>query len=94
MGQIISFLLVGVLAGSLVGGLVTRRREGFGHGINLLCGLVGAVLGGGLFSLLHINLGLGSVAISLEDLIAAFLGALLFLFLVSLMRGPAKGRKG
>jgi len=93
LGQLVSFLIVGALAGWLVGGLVTRRREGFGHALNLLCGLVGALLGGGIFNLLHINLGLGSIVVSLEDLVAAFLGALLFLALVGLMRKPTKKGK-
>lgn len=90
LGQIISLLIVGAVTGTLAGGLVTRRREGFGHLLNLLCGVVGALIGGGLFNLLHINLGLGSIAVSLEDLVVAFVGALLLLGIVALLRGPSK----
>jgi hypothetical protein len=39
--------------------------------------MLGAVVGGFLFSLLNINLGLGEVKITLEDVISAFLGSLL-----------------
>ncbi|HUT35608.1 MAG TPA: GlsB/YeaQ/YmgE family stress response membrane protein [Planctomycetota bacterium] len=91
--QIVSFLIVGALAGSLVGGLVTRKKEGFGFVLNLFCGLVGALIGGAIFNLLHINLGLGSIAVSLEDLIAAFAGALILLLLVALMRKSPKRSK-
>jgi len=93
--QIVSFLIVGALAGSLVGGLVTRKKGGFGFWLNLFCGLVGALIGVGLFSLLHINLGLSNIAVSLEDLIAAFAGALVLLLLVALIRkSSTKGKKG
>jgi len=93
--QIVSYLIVGALVGSLVGGLVTRKKEGFGFWLNLFCGLVGALIGGGLFSLLQIRLGLGEIKVSLEDLIAAFAGALVLLLLVALMRKSSrKGKKG
>ncbi|MBM4042688.1 MAG: GlsB/YeaQ/YmgE family stress response membrane protein [Planctomycetes bacterium] len=94
--QIVSFLLVGALAGSLVGALVMRKRSGFGFGLNLFVGLVGALIGGGLFSLLHINLGLlGKIEVNLEDLIAAFAGALILLLLLALMgKSPKKAKKG
>jgi uncharacterized membrane protein YeaQ/YmgE (transglycosylase-associated protein family) len=91
--QIISFLIVGGLAGSLAGAFVMRKRGGFGFALNLLCGLVGALIGGGLFRLLHINLGLGHIAVSLEDLVAAFAGALLLLLLFALIRKPAAKSK-
>jgi uncharacterized membrane protein YeaQ/YmgE (transglycosylase-associated protein family) len=54
---------------------------------------VGALIGGGLFRLLHINLGLGHIAVSLEDLVAAFAGALLLLLLFALIRKPAAKSK-
>jgi uncharacterized membrane protein YeaQ/YmgE (transglycosylase-associated protein family) len=43
--------------------------------------LVGALIGGGLFKLFHIDLGLGEIKITFEDLIAAFVGSLLFIVL-------------
>jgi len=89
--QIVSFLLVGALAGSLVGALVMRKRSGFGFGLNLFVGLVGALIGGGLFSLLHINLGLlGKIEVNLEDLIAAFAGALILLLLSPSWASPQR----
>ena len=81
-GQIIVWLIVGALAGSLAGMLVKGSKRGFGTWTNLGIGLVGALLGGLLFKLFNINLGLGAIAITFEDLIAAFLGSLIFLAIV------------
>jgi uncharacterized membrane protein YeaQ/YmgE (transglycosylase-associated protein family) len=77
LGQIIVWLIVGGLAGTLAGRLVTLKKEGLGRWTNLAVGLVGALIGGGLFKVFHINLGLGEIKITFEDLIAAFVGSLL-----------------
>jgi len=77
VGKIVVWLILGALAGSLAGRAVTFSRSGFGPWINLGIGMLGAVVGGFLFSLLGINLGLGEIKITLEDVISAFLGSLL-----------------
>jgi uncharacterized membrane protein YeaQ/YmgE (transglycosylase-associated protein family) len=90
LGQIIVWLIVGGLAGTLAGRLVTMKKEGLGRWTNLVVGLIGALIGGGLFKVFHIDLGLGEIKITFEDLIAAFLGSLLFIvlwWLVSWYRG-------
>ena len=84
--QLIVWLLVGALAGSLVGMLVKRTKKGFGHVTNLGVGLVGALIGGFLFDLFNLNLGLGQIAISVKDLVAALIGSLIFLLIVFLIR--------
>ncbi len=86
LGQLITWLIIGALAGSLAGALVRRRRRGYGLAVNLAIGLVGALLGGVIFRLLNVNLGLGQIVLSGEDLVAAFLGALLFLAILSAFR--------
>jgi len=90
LGQIVVWLIVGGLAGTLAGRLVTMKKEGLGRWTNLVIGLIGALIGGGLFKVFHIDLGLGEIKITFEDLIAAFLGSLLFIvlwWLVSWYRG-------
>jgi uncharacterized membrane protein YeaQ/YmgE (transglycosylase-associated protein family) len=79
VGEIIVWIIVGALAGSVVGMVVKRKKEGFGRWANLGIGLAGAVIGGGLFNLLGIDLGLGQLAITFDDLLAAFVGSLIFL---------------
>lgn len=84
--QLLVWLVVGGLVGSLVGMLVKRSKRGFGRRGNLVVGLFGALIGGALFELFNIDLGLGNVSISLEDLVAAFVGALIFVLVVWLVQ--------
>ena len=94
IGELIVWLVVGALAGSVTGLLVKRQREGFGRLGNLGVGLSGALIGGLLFNLFRIDLGLAEVSISLEDLIAALAGSLLFLGAVRLIRRTKERRSG
>ena len=84
--QVVVWLIVGTLAGNFTGMLIKGRREGFGRVNNIAIGLVGALIGGSLFNLLRIDLGLGELAIRFQDLVAAFLGSLVFLIAVWLAR--------
>lgn len=79
IADIIVWLIVGMLAGSLVGALVKRRKTGYGRYTNFGIGLVGALVGGALFDLLNLSLGLENISISLQDIVAASIGSLLFL---------------
>ena len=81
IGQIIVWIIVGGFAGTLAGRAVTFKKEGLGRWANLLVGVIGAVIGGELFKLFRINLGLGELKVTFEDLIAAFLGSLLVILL-------------
>lgn len=84
-GQLLAWVILGLLVGSFVGRLVRRRQRGFGLIGNLVIGLVGAVIGGFLFDALDVQLG-RDVVLSLNDFIAAFCGALIFIALVTLIR--------
>ena len=93
VGQFVVWLVVGALAGNLAGRLVTFKKEGLGRWTNLGVGMVGALIGGLLFRIFHVNLGLGELKVTFEDLIAAFLGSLLFVvawWLVAKFRGKKK----
>ncbi len=92
LSQVIVWLVVGALAGYLTGIVVKRKKEGFGHFTNLGIGLVGALIGGGIFNLFGIDFGLGEVAISLKDLVAAFIGSLILLLGVWLIRRQKKNK--
>jgi uncharacterized membrane protein YeaQ/YmgE (transglycosylase-associated protein family) len=85
LGPVIVWLIVGALAGTLAGRLVTFTKEGLGRWTNIGVGLAGALIGGGLFKVFHIDLGLGEIKVTFEDLIAAFLGSLLFIAVWSLV---------
>ncbi|HJN09631.1 MAG TPA: hypothetical protein QF564_13135 [Pirellulaceae bacterium] len=77
--ELVVWLIVGLLAGALAGLVVTRKKKGFGRYANLGIGLTGAPIGGVLFDLLKVDLGLANVSISLQDIVSAFVGSLLFL---------------
>jgi len=81
IGQFIIWIIVGGFAGTLAGRVVTFKKEGLGRWVNLLVGMVGAAVGGALVKLLKIDFGLGELKVTFEDLIAAFLGSLLVIFL-------------
>ncbi len=93
IGQCIVWLVVGALAGNLTGRLVTFKKEGLGRWTNLGVGMIGALIGGLIFRVFHIDLGLGDLKVTFEDLIAAFLGSLLFVvvwWVVAKFRGKKK----
>ncbi len=93
IGKLIAWLIVGALAGTLAGRLVTFSKAGLGRWVNIGVGLVGAVIGGFLSNLFSFDLGLGEIAITLEDLIAAFAGSLLFIVLWWIY-GKVAGKSG
>jgi uncharacterized membrane protein YeaQ/YmgE (transglycosylase-associated protein family) len=79
VAQLIVWIVIGLLGGGLAGALMTRQRGGFGLFRNLALGLAGALIGGALFRVFGIWQGLDKIAISLRDVIAAFVGSLVVL---------------
>jgi uncharacterized membrane protein YeaQ/YmgE (transglycosylase-associated protein family) len=80
--EILWFILIGIVAGWLAG-LVVRGR-GLGIIADLVVGVIGALIGGYLFSYLGISIGGGFGA-----LITATVGAILLLCVVQLFRRSA-----
>jgi len=76
---LIIFLAIGAVAGWLAG--VLMKGRGFGVIVNILVGIVGAVIGGVVFGLFGIALGglVGSV-------ITATFGAVILLYIASLLK--------
>ena len=84
--QLIVWIVVGLLGGSLAGLLITWEREGFGFLRNLGVGLAGAHVGGFLFRAFGIFPDLDKIAVSLRDIVAALVGSLLVLAALWLWR--------
>jgi uncharacterized membrane protein YeaQ/YmgE (transglycosylase-associated protein family) len=80
LGKVIVWLMLGALAGTLAGRLMTLSKEGFGKWANIGIGMLGAVVGGLLFWLLGIDFGFREFKITFEDLLSAFAGQHLELF--------------
>jgi uncharacterized membrane protein YeaQ/YmgE (transglycosylase-associated protein family) len=77
--QVVVWVIVGLIGGSLAGLLVTWKRRGFGFLRNLGMGLIGAFVGGLLFRLFGLFPRLDGIVISLRDILAACAGSLLVL---------------
>lgn len=78
--SLILFLIIGAVAGWIAGKLL--RGGGFGLLGNLVVGIVGAVIGGHLFSYLGVSAGGGLIG----SLVTAVIGALVLLVLVGLIK--------
>ncbi|MEG6509837.1 GlsB/YeaQ/YmgE family stress response membrane protein [Methyloligella sp. 2.7D] len=84
--DLVVWLIIGALAGSLAGMVVKAGWEGIGRWTSLGVGLVGAIIGGGIFRLFNIAPGLDSISVSLRDVLAAFIGSLIFLVILWIVR--------
>ena len=93
IGELIIWIIVGGFAGSVVGAVVKGKKEGYGKWKNFGIGLVGAVIGGVIFNAFNIDLGLGDLKITFEDLVSALLGSFLLLavmWVIGKKKKPAK----
>lgn len=80
--QIITWVIIGLIAGLFAGFLIRGRRFGFVSSIVL--GLLGALLGGFLFSALEIQIPAafnGGITLAWADILVAFIGAIILLLL-------------
>jgi uncharacterized membrane protein YeaQ/YmgE (transglycosylase-associated protein family) len=91
LAQLIVWLIIGAIAGWLVGTVVPDKWAGLNRWTGLGVGLVGALIGGLIFSLFGIWPGLDAIAISLRDIIAAFVGSLIFLLVLWIIRTSRSG---
>jgi uncharacterized membrane protein YeaQ/YmgE (transglycosylase-associated protein family) len=73
-------IIIGIVAGFLAGKVT--KGKGFGVIVNLLVGVGGAILGGWLFDQLEISIGTGL----LSTIITAFIGAIVLLFIINLLK--------
>ena len=84
--QLIIWLIIGFLAGSLAGMFRRYSRKGQGAFTNLVIGFIGIPLGSSLFKLLDIDLELGFLQLPLSTLISTCLGALIFVISLDLIK--------
>jgi uncharacterized membrane protein YeaQ/YmgE (transglycosylase-associated protein family) len=81
---ILSWMVVGLIAGWLAGQVM--RGGGYGLIGDIVIGIVGGLLGGWIAStLLHIGAGVNGI--NLESILVAFVGAVVLLVLVRVLRG-------
>jgi uncharacterized membrane protein YeaQ/YmgE (transglycosylase-associated protein family) len=80
---IISWIVLGGIAGWLAS-LITKRNDQMGCITNIIAGIVGAAVGGWVFSLFG---GQGVTGFNLPSLGVAFVGAVIVLAIVNLIFG-------
>jgi uncharacterized membrane protein YeaQ/YmgE (transglycosylase-associated protein family) len=85
ISQLITWIVIGAIAGWLATLVLRNHRWSTMASIGL--GLIGAIVGGILFSLFHIQMPAAleavKLTISLADIIIAFIGAIVILLLAS-----------
>ncbi len=72
--QLVAWVIMGLLVGGLLGRFGKRNQL-----VSILLGLVGAFIGGILANVTQLNLGLGPVLITYEDLLFTLVGGILIL---------------
>jgi uncharacterized membrane protein YeaQ/YmgE (transglycosylase-associated protein family) len=90
IAQIIIWVILGALAGATVSMLMGRRRSML---MNIILGMVGAVVGGFIFRALNITIApnllgftIAGASANFDDFLAAVVGALLVLGALILLR--------
>lgn len=78
MGLIL-FLIIGAIAGWLAGKIM--KGKGFGLWVNMVIGVIGALIGGFIFDILNIH-AYGLIG----SLVTALVGAILLLWIVGLIK--------
>jgi uncharacterized membrane protein YeaQ/YmgE (transglycosylase-associated protein family) len=84
MGNILIFILVGLIAGFLASRVVLGKGRGWF--LDIVIGILGAILGGWLADLLHISIGYGIFG----QIVVAFVGAMILLIIWRLLFGRRK----
>jgi len=81
---ILSWIVVGLIAGWLAG--LVMRRGGYGLAGDVIIGVVGGLLGGGIAAFfLHINV--ASMELNLLSILVAFAGSVVFILFLRLVGG-------
>ncbi len=93
VGDVLAFVVVGALAGAIIGRIFSGKMKGYGPALNMVVGLVGAAIGGVLFAQLGIDFDLGSFDVTYTSLIAALAGAVLLLAPFALYKRHREAKK-
>jgi uncharacterized membrane protein YeaQ/YmgE (transglycosylase-associated protein family) len=80
----LAWIVLGLVAGFIASKIVNREGEGFF--LDIVLGIVGAVVGGWLFGLMGAS---GATGVNLYSLLVAVVGAIVVLFTYHLIRWAA-----
>lgn len=93
ISDVLSWMIIGGFAGSLVGMMVKRRKKGWGHLVNLGVGLVGAIIGGGAIRVFKVDFGIGEIVLRWEDMVAALIGSFVLIGCIAIARRKQQKEK-
>jgi uncharacterized membrane protein YeaQ/YmgE (transglycosylase-associated protein family) len=82
---IISWIILGLIAGYIGGKVVDKRGQGFW--LNMAVGIVGALIGGFLFSLFGAK---GVTGLNLYSLVVAVIGSIVLLLIYNAVTGQRR----
>ena len=80
--ELVVWLILGAFAGMLSGILLRKKGSRF---VNLIIGLIGAVIGGYIFEIFKINLKFENITVDINNLISATVGALVLIIVLRLI---------
>jgi len=80
MGGLLYWIIVGLIAGFLAGKVM--KGGGYGVLVDIVLGMLGAIVGGWLFGLLGISAGGGLIG----GILVAFIGAVILIWLTRILR--------
>ena len=83
MGDLLYYLIVGLIAGWLAGQVM--KGGGYGILVDIVLGILGGFLGGWLFGMLHISLGGRWIG----PIITSFVGAVILVWITRLIKKKA-----
>ena len=87
--EVVAWVIMGVLVGALAGTMTSLKPTGIGRAGRLLWGLGGAFIGGMIVHVAKLDFGWGPVLIRYEELLFAFLGAVILLVLTRFLRSKS-----
>jgi uncharacterized membrane protein YeaQ/YmgE (transglycosylase-associated protein family) len=83
--SIISWIILGLIAGFVGGKIVNREGQGFW--LNIALGIVGALVGGFLFDLFGAS---GVTGLNIYSMIVAIIGSIVVLLIYNTVTGPRR----
>jgi uncharacterized membrane protein YeaQ/YmgE (transglycosylase-associated protein family) len=87
MNELVTWLIVGLVAGLLAS--LVMGGTGLGLVGDIIIGILGAFVGGWIFRTMHITAPFGGLA---GTIFVAFIGAVVLLFIIRLVRGGSRRR--
>lgn len=80
MGGLLWWIIVGLIAGFLAGKVM--KGGGYGVVVDIILGILGAIVGGWVFGLLGISIGGGLIG----SILVAFIGAVILIWITRLLK--------